>query len=99
MMRVNIHSIKLGVDRCYVIQGEGTIMIDAGGPRQAARFRKALEVLTIDPHSIRLIVITHGHWDHIGSAKEIQAMTAQDRHAPSGDGLAGKVTDRAFSRR
>jgi len=74
-MRVTIHPIKLGVGRCYVIQGERTIMIDAGGPRQVTHFRTALEALTIDPRSIRLIVITHGHWDHIGSARDIQEMT------------------------
>ncbi len=74
-MPVNIHPIKLGAGCCYLIQGEMTIMIDAGGPRQAARFRNALATLTIDPSSIRLIVITHGHWDHVGSAREIQKMT------------------------
>ena len=75
MMRVNIHPIKLGVAYCYVIQGDRTIMIDAGGPGQAARFQKAMEALNIDPRNIRLIVITHGHWDHIGSARDIQEMT------------------------
>ena len=53
-MRVNIHPIKLGVDHCYIIQGEGTIMIDAGSPGQATRFRKAMDGLGIDPRSIRL---------------------------------------------
>ena len=57
-MTVSIHPIKLGVDCCYVIQGDRTIMIDAGSPRQATRFRKAMKTLTIDPRSIRLIVIT-----------------------------------------
>jgi hydroxyacylglutathione hydrolase len=74
-MSVNIHPIKLGVDHCYIIQGEGTIMIDAGSPRQATRFRKTMARLGIDPRSIRLIVVTHGHWDHIGSARDIQEIT------------------------
>ena len=75
MMSVDIHPIKLGVDCCYVIRGDGAIMIDAGPPCQAARFRKAMETLQLDPRSIRLIVITHGHWDHIGSAKDIKEIT------------------------
>jgi hypothetical protein len=29
-MSLTIHSIKLGVDHCHIIQGDGTIMIDAG---------------------------------------------------------------------
>jgi glyoxylase-like metal-dependent hydrolase (beta-lactamase superfamily II) len=65
----------LGVEYCYIIRGDGTIMVDAGSSWQAARFGRAMETLSIDPRSIRLIVITHGHFDHIGSAKDIQEMT------------------------
>jgi hydroxyacylglutathione hydrolase len=36
---------------------------------------EALERLSIRPGDIRLIVLTHGHWDHIGSAREIKGIT------------------------
>jgi hydroxyacylglutathione hydrolase len=72
---VSIHPITLGVDNCYIIQGDGTIMIDGGAPKQAKRFMEALKSLAIKPGDIQLIVITHGHWDHIGSAKEIKEIT------------------------
>ncbi len=74
-MRVNIHPITLGFDYCYVIQGEGVIMIDGGAPKQAKRFMEAIERLSVKPEEIKLIVITHGHWDHIGSAKDIKEIT------------------------
>ena len=34
-----------------------------------------MEALAIEPRSIRLMVITHGHWDHIGSASDIRKIT------------------------
>ena len=73
-MRVSIHPIGLGA-QCYVVQGEGSIMIDSGNPRQAKGFMKALERLAVQPEDIQLLVITHGHWDHIGSAKDIKELT------------------------
>jgi len=36
---------------------------------------KGIKTLSIKPEDIQLIVITHGHWDHIGSAKEIKEIT------------------------
>jgi glyoxylase-like metal-dependent hydrolase (beta-lactamase superfamily II) len=74
-MSLNIHPIKLGVSCCYVIKGQGTILIDGGAPKQARNFMKGIECLSINPKDIQLIVITHGHWDHIGSAKEIKETT------------------------
>ena len=74
-MSLGIHPIKLGVARCYVIRAEGTILIDGGAPKQARNFMKGVERLSIKPEDIQLIVITHGHWDHIGSAKEIKEIT------------------------
>lgn len=74
-MRVNIHPIALGYDRCYVIQDEGVIMIDGGIPYKANDFVKGIERISIKPEDIQVIVITHGHPDHIGSAKEIKEIT------------------------
>jgi hydroxyacylglutathione hydrolase len=71
----NVHSIPLGIDRCYLLQGDGFIMIDGGAPNQAKCFLKTLEKLSIQPSDIHLIVLTHGHWDHIGSAKAIKELT------------------------
>jgi len=74
-MSLSIHRIKLGVARCYVIRAEGTVLIDGGAPKKAKNFMKGIERLSIKPEDIQLIVITHGHWDHIGSAKEIKEIT------------------------
>jgi len=74
-MSVSIHTIPMGIDHIHIIRGEKTIMIDGGDPSQAKRFAKALEKLSIKPEDIKLIVLTHGHWDHIGSAKEIKDLT------------------------
>jgi len=74
-MTVNIHTIPLGVDNCYILHGAGTILIDGGAPRKVKRFTDALKELPMKPEDVGLIVLTHGHWDHIGSAKEIQEIT------------------------
>jgi glyoxylase-like metal-dependent hydrolase (beta-lactamase superfamily II) len=50
-------------------------LIDAGSPGQVQKFRKAVARLPVQLHDIQLIVLTHGHWDHIGSAKAIQEAT------------------------
>jgi len=74
-MAVNIYPISLGVARCYVIQDKGAIMIDVGAPRKIKLFLKSIERLGIKPNDIKLIIPTHGHWDHIGSAKDIKEIT------------------------
>jgi hydroxyacylglutathione hydrolase len=74
-MGVSIYPIKLGVACCYLLRGDGIIMIDGGAPNQAKCFLKALERLSIQPRDLRLLVLTHGHWDHIGSAKDIKEIT------------------------
>lgn len=74
-MGINIYPIPLGFDTCYIIQGKGVIMIDSGAPKKVKDFVKDIEKISIKPEEIQLIVITHGHWDHIGSAKEIKEIT------------------------
>jgi len=75
-MTVRIHPVQLGFDRCYILQSaDGTIMIDGGMPKQMGGFLKALKRLSMRPEDISLIVLTHGHWDHIGSARGIKELT------------------------
>ncbi|NLJ44600.1 MAG: MBL fold metallo-hydrolase [Bacteroidales bacterium] len=50
-------------------------MIDAGGPKKLQQFRKILAKNKIDPARIKLIVITHSHFDHCGSARDIRDLT------------------------
>jgi glyoxylase-like metal-dependent hydrolase (beta-lactamase superfamily II) len=72
---MNILTIRMGMTRCYIIQDEGTMMIDCGPPNKLSSFIKSMNKASIDPKQIKLIVQTHGHWDHIGSTKAIKAVT------------------------
>ncbi len=74
-MGLNIYPIKLGFDHCYIIRGEKTVMIDGGSPKQVKQFEKGLARLSVKPEEIKLIIMTHGHWDHIANAKEIKTIT------------------------
>jgi hydroxyacylglutathione hydrolase len=74
-MSVRIYPIRLGMDDCYVIQDRGTIMVDGGFPGSARAFSKAIKEFSIEPMDIKLIIITHGHFDHFGSASMIREQT------------------------
>lgn len=75
-MSTNIYPIPLGVDHCYLIRDKRTIMVDGGAPKKVKEFTKAIEKIGIKTHDIQLIILTHAHWDHIGSAKEIKELTS-----------------------
>lgn len=74
-MSTHIYPIPLGFDHCYLIRDRGTIMVDGGAPKKAKEFVKATENKGINVRDIKLIILTHGHWDHIGSVKEIKELT------------------------
>ncbi|MEN8115407.1 MAG: MBL fold metallo-hydrolase [Bacteroidota bacterium] len=74
-MVTTIHSLKFGINQCYIIRQKGTIMIDGGPANAIKKFNKYLERLNIQPDEIKLIVLTHGDFDHVGSAKNIKKLT------------------------
>jgi glyoxylase-like metal-dependent hydrolase (beta-lactamase superfamily II) len=68
------HTIQLGNVNTYLIRGEASYMlVDAGTPRKADALFDWLRMRGISAGEIGLIVITHVHFDHVGSLKGIQA--------------------------
>ena len=74
-MSTTIHTINLGITNAYLLCGKQNILIEAASPRKAKALAKALGELSIPPEDIKLIVPTHGHWDHIGSAHAFKELT------------------------
>jgi hydroxyacylglutathione hydrolase len=77
-MSAKIMDIQSGINTCYVIKEKGVIMVDGGPPRMRTRFLKSMKDFSVDPKEIQLIVLTHGDFDHVGSAKDIQEITGAE---------------------
>ena len=74
-MELSIYPINMGIDTVYAVKGEGVILIDGGFPHKLADFKDGLAKALIRPEEIKLIILTHGHWDHIGSTRDIKQLT------------------------
>ena len=111
-MGASIHAIPLGIDNVYVLKDKGVVMIDGGAPKKCKAFLKGLNAIGIKPEEIQLIILTHGHWDHIGSVAEIKELTGAKvvlhkyekqwlekslKTMPPGVTVWGKISTKLFS--
>jgi hydroxyacylglutathione hydrolase len=61
--------LKLGNVNCYLIKtDDGYILIDTGGSNKRAELETELENAGCRPGNLKLIVLTHGDFDHTGNA-------------------------------
>jgi len=67
-----ITKVNLLIANVYIIRGRKTILVDTGAPGSTGRILKALEKQTIRPSDISLILLTHAHSDHAGSARDLR---------------------------
>lgn len=71
-----VQPVKLGGVNVYLIQTEsGYILVDTGMPIMAEQLDKVFVETGVDPKSVQLIVLTHGHMDHLGLVAHAQEVT------------------------
>ena len=67
------HRIRLGPAAAYLIRGQnGYSLIDAGSKGKEQMFFDCLHKLDVCPEKVRLIVITHVHYDHVGGLARLK---------------------------
>ncbi len=67
--------MKLGIVNSFLVKGNRTVIVDAGYAGNGDKILCYLHEHLIEPEDISLIVLTHGHIDHYGSAAELRKIT------------------------
>lgn len=70
-----IISFQSSLNTCYILKDKGAVLIDGAWPGASRSFAKLLSASGLKPEEIQLIILTHGDFDHVGGAKEIQELT------------------------
>jgi hydroxyacylglutathione hydrolase len=71
-----VFPIGLGFVRAFLVRGTRDVLVDAGVKGSGPRLRAALERLGTGLDRLALVVVTHGHLDHIGGLAEIAPSVA-----------------------
>src|SRR5438094_2443283 len=57
----------------YLVEADnGLVLVDTGMPGSENRILKAVADLGREPSDVKLILLTHRHWDNIGSAAALK---------------------------
>ena len=74
--RYRIFRIHLGNVSAYLVYTTKTaILIDTGNKGSGEKILESILQLGLSPELLRLIILTHAHFDHAGSAQKIKTLT------------------------
>ncbi len=81
-----VHLIEHGRTNCFIVEADdGVTLVDAGFPSTWVQVAAALRRIGRSVDDIRGLVITHGHFDHLGFARHLQHRYAIPVWAHPGD--------------
>jgi glyoxylase-like metal-dependent hydrolase (beta-lactamase superfamily II) len=68
--------LNLGFTKIYLLKAEdGFIQFDTGYKSNLKKYLRLLEKQGIDPKEIKLIIVNHAHFDHVGALKTVKYLT------------------------
>lgn len=83
---VRVGIAPLGMVNCHIAIGsKGCVLVDTGLPGSGHKVARALTGRGLQLSDIRLIVVTHAHIDHAGSAAHLREQTGAPIVAHAGD--------------
>lgn len=74
---MEVKTIAIGpVSNSYLIKADkGYVQVDSGCYATEEEIRKVYEDAGVDPKDVKLIILTHGHFDHAGDLDVVQKIT------------------------
>lgn len=69
---MEIIKIKLSFSNAYLVKDRKAMLVDTGSPNEADKILAAVKHTGVSEKDISLILHTHGHVDHAGSAAELK---------------------------
>lgn len=77
--------VKLGIVKSFIVKGERTVIVDTGYAGNGNKILHYLLKNSIKPEDVSMIILTHGHIDHYGSAEELRIKTGASIAAHKSD--------------
>lgn len=62
----NVYRLEKAATNCYLVVDGGITLVDAGLPRMWPLLTEVLSHIGATPSDIDAVVLTHGHFDHVG---------------------------------
>jgi glyoxylase-like metal-dependent hydrolase (beta-lactamase superfamily II) len=87
------------VNWCLLADADSVTIVDAGLPRHWSLLPKALARLGRRLDDVRALVLTHGHYDHVGFAERARRELGVPVYAPRGEDIYHHDAHRAAARR
>jgi metallo-beta-lactamase class B len=82
----NVYFVGTRPASTHIIQtDEGIILIDPGFPEALGQITENIGALGLDVRDIRIILLSHGHYDHAGAARALAELTGADIYVGEGD--------------